>query len=198
MKAFLFDLGSVIVDVHLENFLPALGLDGQVSVDEAIAKYESSGINSEFELGRISFDEFHERSCRLFEIEFEKTRFLSAWKAIIGDEKPGIFELIQRCAQHAPVYLLSNTNKPHFEEALRLSPALQLMKHFFLSYELQLLKPDPRIYTETIDRIGIAGDQIFFTDDREDNIESAKQVGLQAVRFRNVEQLKTVLQNILD
>lgn len=198
INAFLFDLGSVIVDVHLDNFLPVLGLDGQISVDETIAKYESSGISNEFELGRISFDEFHERSCRLFGIEFEKTRFHSAWKAIIGDEKPGMFDLIRQCAQHAPVYLLSNTNKPHFEEALRISPALQLMNHFFLSYELQLLKPDPRIYTETINRIGIPGYQIFFTDDREDNIESAIQAGLQAVQFHSVGQLNTVLKNILD
>ncbi len=196
IKAFLFDLGSVIVDVHLDNFLPVLGLDGKISVDEAVEKYVSSGISSEFERGRISFDEFYERSCRLFDMDFEKSRFLKAWKAIIGDEIPGMFDLIQRCGRHAPVYLLSNTNEPHFEESLRKSPALQLMKQFFLSYELQLLKPDPRIYTETINRVGIPGNQIFFTDDREDNIESAKKVGLQAVRFHNVGQLESVLQKI--
>jgi FMN phosphatase YigB (HAD superfamily) len=193
VQAYLFDLGHVIVDIHLENFLPRLGIDGTMSVDEAIVTYERSGISREFELGRISFDQFYERSCRLFSLDVERSRFLAAWNAIIGDEKPGMYELIHTCAEHAPVYLLSNTNEPHFGEALRKSPVLGLMKRFYLSYEMHLMKPDPRIYRETVERIGLPAGAIFFTDDRADNIASAEEAGLQVHRFENPERLGEIL-----
>lgn len=193
VEAYVFDLGNVIVDIHIENFLPALGLDGKWSVEEALEKYERSGLSNEFELGNILFDEFHDRSCELFGIRIDKGTFLEGWNAIIGEEKPGIYDIIDACSKQAPVYLLSNTNDPHYKDALTKAPSLRLMKEHYLSYELNLLKPDPRIYTETAGLIGLSPDRLFFTDDREDNIASAQEVGLQAVRFESTRQLKTIL-----
>lgn len=196
VKAYIFDLGNVIVDIYIERFLPELGLDTTWSVDEALEKYNHSGLTREFELGNISFDEFYRNSCELFGLDVERDNFLSAWNAMIGEEKPGMHEIIKSCADKAPVYLLSNTNDPHYRDALEKAPSLQLMQYHFLSYKLNLLKPDPRIYTETIDRIGIPAGQLFFTDDREDNIASARQAGLQAVLFKNTAGLKKALSDL--
>ncbi len=196
IQAYIFDLGNVIVDIHIDRFLPALGLDGKWSIEEALEKYEHSGLSREFELGNISFDEFYRRSCELFEVEIERDKFLAAWNAIIGDEKTEMHGIIKSCAEKAPVYLLSNTNDTHYRDALAKAPSLQLMKEHYLSYKLNLLKPDPRIYTEIIDRIGITAEHLFFTDDREDNIASAKHVGLQAVQFKDTGRLKKALKSL--
>jgi len=193
VKAFVFDLGNVIVNLHTDRFLPLLGMDHEWSTDDALKKYEQSGFSRDFELGHITFDEFYRKSCELFGITVERGKFLKAWNSIIGDEKEGIYEIVEECARSAPVYLLSNTNEPHYHDSLTKAPALQIMKEHFLSYKLNLLKPDPRIYTETINRIGLPAGQIFFTDDREDNIESARGVGLRAVQFINSLQLKEML-----
>ncbi len=194
VKAFVFDLGNVIVDLHLDRFLPTLGLDHQWSTEEALKIYEQSGLSRDFELGNISFDEFYQKSCEVFKISVERGKFLKAWNSIIGNEKEGISGLVESCAEKAPVYLLSNTNEPHYRWSLNQAPALHKMEEHFLSYELNLLKPAPRIYTETVERIGFPAENLFFIDDREDNIASALQVGLNAVQFKNAEQLKQVLE----
>lgn len=193
IEAYLFDLGNVIVDIHVDQFLPELGLDGRWSLDEALQVYERSGLSREFELGNISFDEFYERSCDLFGVDVEKETFLRAWNAIIGNEKPAMGEIVEACAKRAPVYLLSNTNDPHYRHALQKAPSLHRMNGHYLSYKLNLLKPDPRIYTEVVDRIGVPVGCVFFTDDRQENIASARDVGLQAIRFDSPEQLKSIL-----
>jgi glucose-1-phosphatase len=198
IEGYIFDLGNVIVDIHVDRFLPALGLDGRWSVEKALGRYEESGVSRDFELGLLSFDEFYRKSCDLFGVDPERHKFLTAWNAIIGDEKAGIYEIIKSCADKAPVYLLSNTNDPHYRYSLERAPSLHLMKEHFLSYKLNVLKPDPRIYIKTIEHIGIPAGHLFFTDDREDNIASAQQVGLHAVQFTNTGQLKNVLRNLED
>lgn len=196
VKAYVFDLGNVIVDIHIDRFLPTLGLDGVLSEKEALRKYQQSGINREFELGKIPFDDFHRKSCDVLGFELEKELFLRAWNEMIGNEKPGMAEIISACSGKAPVYLLSNTNDPHYHAALGKAPSLNFMKDHFLSYKLNLLKPDPRIYIEMLHRIGLPANDVFFTDDLEENIASAKEVGLHTLQFESPEQLKQYLMNV--
>jgi putative hydrolase of the HAD superfamily len=49
-------------------------------------------------------------------------------------------------------------------------------------------KPEPRIYEITLERIGVAAEACLFIDDLEPNIEGARELGLQAVHFRDNEQ----------
>jgi len=196
VKAYVFDLGNVIVDIHIDRFLPTLGLDGVLSENEALQKYQQSGINSEFELGKIPFDDFHRKSCDLLGTVLNKDLFLKAWNEMIGNEKPGMAEIISACSGKAPVYLLSNTNDPHYHAALKKAPSLKFMKDHFLSYKLNLLKPDPQIYIEMLHRIGLSARDVFFTDDLEENIASAKEVGLHTLQFESPEQLKQYLFNV--
>jgi putative hydrolase of the HAD superfamily len=50
-------------------------------------------------------------------------------------------------------------------------------------------KPDPRIYELTIERLGgLAPEEHLFVDDNDQNIEAARELGLQAIHFRSNEQ----------
>jgi glucose-1-phosphatase len=198
VKAYVFDLGNVIVDIHIDRFLPTLGLDGVLSDNEALRKYQQSGISREFELGRIPFDDFHRKSCNLLGAELNKDLFLKAWNEMIGNEKPGMAEIISACSGKAPVYLLSNTNDPHYHAALEKAPSLMFMKDHFLSYKLNLLKPDPQIYIEMLNRIGLPARDVFFTDDLQNNIATAEEIGLHTLHFASSEQLKHYLLHVID
>jgi putative hydrolase of the HAD superfamily len=67
------------------------------------------------------------------------------------------------------------------------------LQHFTqqtFSCELKIAKPDAAIYTYTCDKLGIAAGEALFIDDKPVNIEAARQLGLHAVQFRNVTQLR--------
>ena len=58
------------------------------------------------------------------------------------------------------------------------------------SCELDMLKPEPEIYQHTLERLGVRAEEALFLDDREENIAGARHVGLQALVFRTVDQLR--------
>jgi len=57
------------------------------------------------------------------------------------------------------------------------------------SAEVHLIKPDRAIYEHTLRGLGLRAGETLFVDDREANIQAARELGIHAVRFRSVEQL---------
>jgi putative hydrolase of the HAD superfamily len=66
--------------------------------------------------------------------------------------------------------------------------------HHTWSCELGIAKPDPAIYTHTCERLGVTPEHTLFLDDKPENIEAAASVGLQAVLFHSVAQLRADLE----
>ncbi len=58
------------------------------------------------------------------------------------------------------------------------------------SCELGIAKPDPAIYHLTCDKLGVLPGDALFLDDKIENVRAAEQLGLQALQFRSVEQLR--------
>ena len=52
------------------------------------------------------------------------------------------------------------------------------------------MKPEARIFELAIKKAGVAPENIFFTDDRLENIEAAQRAGIQALLFQSETQLK--------
>jgi putative hydrolase of the HAD superfamily len=65
--------------------------------------------------------------------------------------------------------------------------------HHTWSCELGIAKPDPAIYTYTCEKLDVAPVEALFLDDKIENIEAARGVGLNAIQFRNVQQLQQEL-----
>jgi putative hydrolase of the HAD superfamily len=65
--------------------------------------------------------------------------------------------------------------------------------HLLLSCEMRLIKPSEEIFKESVRRVGTNAQETLFVDDREENIRAAKAVGLQAIQFRGVAELKAAL-----
>jgi putative hydrolase of the HAD superfamily len=60
-------------------------------------------------------------------------------------------------------------------------------------------KPDPRIYRLTVARLGggLALSECAFVDDNEVNVETARELGMSAVHFRETEQARAELEALL-
>ena len=86
--------------------------------------------------------------------------------------------------------VLSNTNDAHWEYCVATYRFLTSLFDFAaLSFEIGAVKPDAKIYQAAADMAGVAPDEIFFTDDRADNVEGARAFGFDAVQFENPQQL---------
>jgi len=61
------------------------------------------------------------------------------------------------------------------------------------SCELGIAKPDPAIYRLTCDRLGVLPEEALFLDDKPENVQAAEQLGLHALQFRSVDDLRSRL-----
>ena len=61
------------------------------------------------------------------------------------------------------------------------------------SFQLRMAKPDPAIYRQLLDRLGTLPSETLFLDDKMVNIEAARALGIQALQFSTVEQLRADL-----
>ena len=64
------------------------------------------------------------------------------------------------------------------------------------SAEVRLIKPDRAIYEHTLRGLGVAAAETLFVDDRETNIKAARSLGIRAVQFRSIAQLKNDLEGL--
>ncbi len=97
---------------------------------------------------------------------------------------PGLFELLSAApAKYHSVACLSNDVS---EWSRKLRRRFQLEPHFaawYISGDLQLRKPDPRIYAHVVAGLGVPAEQIVFVDDRLRNLDPAADLGMNAILY---------------
>lgn len=84
------------------------------------------------------------------------------------------------------LYILSNWGKWHFEELQKRNEFREFLQYFdggIVSYQVGLKKPDRKIYEILIDKYNIDPTSAVFYDDKPENVQAAKEVGLNAVVF---------------
>jgi putative hydrolase of the HAD superfamily len=66
-----------------------------------------------------------------------------------------------------------------------------------ISAEVGVMKPDPRIYQIALERLQVKPSEAVFIDDFEENLEGARNVGLQTIHFRSPAQALAELRHSL-
>ncbi|MFI9813413.1 HAD family hydrolase [Saccharothrix variisporea] len=89
--------------------------------------------------------------------------------------------------------LLSNSWGEGYPEDL----LLELFDTIVISGRIGLRKPDPRIFTHTLDLIGLPAHRCVFLDDAPVNVEGARAVGLHAHRHTDADSSRAVLADLL-
>ena len=73
-----------------------------------------------------------------------------------------------------------------------------IFDNIFISGEIKLAKPDPKIFQHVIAVLGADPSTLIFVDDFIENIDAARQVGINAIHFRSREQALIELAEYLD
>jgi FMN phosphatase YigB (HAD superfamily) len=83
--------------------------------------------------------------------------------------------------------ILSNTCKCHWDYCIdgRFGMIPGAFEQLVLSFHARSMKPQPRIYEVAIERAGVGAAEIFFIDDRPENVAAAEAAGMDAVLYRD-------------
>ena len=126
-------------------------------------------------------------------VDFET--FKHYWNDIFWENK-GMDALLGKLKQKYPLYLISNTNKMHFDYLLENFKVLRHFKQTFPSHEVGHRKPDPQIYKKVLRKIRLKPEETVFVDDVLKFVDGALAVGMNAIQFKNPRQLVRELKRL--
>ena len=180
--ALLFDLGRVVLDIDFSRAIACWAGHAGCEPETIVARYVRDEAYRLHEVGKISDEAYFESLRSSLGIGISDAQFLEGWNAIFAGEMPDIAHLLPRAARHLPLYVFSNTNRPHV--AYFSNEYADLLGHFrelYLSSSIGLRKPDAAAFDHVVQAIGVRPERIVFFDDLAENIEGARARGLAAV-----------------
>ncbi len=195
IRAIIFDLGKVLIPFDWQRGYDAFARASPYPAEEVRRRIKETGLFEGFERGRVEPRAVAERVSALLGLSVTFEEFQELWSSIFLPETIIGDDMLARLHANYRLLLLSNTDAIHYHWVRERYPILRHFDHAVLSFELGLRKPEPGIYQEAIARAGCEPREVFFTDDREDNIEAAIDAGIDAVQFLSVEQLEQELQS---
>jgi putative hydrolase of the HAD superfamily len=86
--------------------------------------------------------------------------------------------------------ILSNMGDSVFESIELNFPWIADFDVLIWSYQHRMIKPEPKIYQLLLDQLGTAPEETLFLDDKLENIEGARHLGIQGLQFSTVDQLR--------
>ena len=176
-------MGGVLVRFRgVERLAQWMG-DAEVA-EEHWQRWLSAGSVRQFELGRLSPEEFARGFLEEIELDLTPAEVLDELRGFVTGRLPGARGLLDELRPHYLVACLSNTNRLHWPWMSRELGLGRRFHRVFPSCETGLLKPDPEAYEHVCRELGMAPAEILFFDDAPPNVEAARAVGLHAVRAR--------------
>lgn len=120
---------------------------------------------------------------------------LNLWDARMWTtQNPAMLAWQQRLKEHGiRTAILSNMGDTVLANIEREFDWLPRFDVLIWSYQHKMAKPDPAIYTLTLERLGTRPEETVFIDDKLPNIDAANALGLKGILFTTVERLREQL-----
>ena len=204
IKALIFDMGGVLVDLDIEDckraFRSGLGFDG---IDDIIDACHQKGIYGDLEEGKLSAEEFRSivlAGSREGAVEADVDEAMS--HILVGID-PYKVDLLKRLSEKYELYMLSNNNPiclPYSSKMFSDAgiPLEKIFRKSFFSYEMKALKPSEAFYKTVMKENGRSSDELLFIDDSQKNVDGAMAAGLPAVYYEPGTDLAELLDRVLE
>lgn len=193
LEAVVFDVGGVLLDWDPEYLYRRLIPDA-----EERRRFLTEVCTPEWNLAQDAGRPWSEAVAELTERFPEQAELIAAyderWEETVAgsmDETVGVLEDLRRAG--TPVFALTNFSSEKWEVAVDRWPFLGTFEGRVVSGHEGVTKPDPRLYRILLDRFGLVPERTFYVDDRPENVEQARRLGIRAELFIDARTLRSQL-----
>lgn len=186
----LFDFGGVLLDIDYSLTRKAFEDLGVARFEEMYSQAEADKLFQKLETGHISNEVFYEGLNLATGLNLSSQQIDQAWNAMLLQYREPSVDYLKRLSERYKLYLFSNTNFIHMEEFRKVFQQKHDGHSFddyfartFYSCEMGLRKPDHESFEWILDELKVEAGKTLFIDDSIQNIEAAKEVGLQVIHL---------------
>ena len=198
IKNVIFDLGGVLIDWNPEYvYLEVFNGDREKMkwfFDEICTMDWNENQDAGYPLQQAT-----EERVKLFPEYEEWIRiYYGRWEEMLGKQIDGTVTILKQLIDNPnyKVVALTNWSAETFPIALERFDFLHWFEGIVVSGTEKMRKPFNEIYVLTLNRFNIEASQSLFIDDNARNIEAAKKMGINTIRFNNPTQLKSELKSL--
>lgn len=191
IKAIIFDLGGVILNINYELTEKSFVRLGIEHFPELYSQHHSGQLFNGFETGKISATDFLQAVKKESSKPLNDQEIIKAWNAMLLDFPADRLTLLRKLKYQYKLFLLSNTNAIHleaFQLMLKQQHGLDSLDPLFLktyySHLIGLRKPDIAAFKQVIDENNLNPDTTLFIDDTDVNILGAAKTGLKTLLLK--------------
>lgn len=187
IKAVIFDCFGVLTT---EGWLPFK--EQQFGHDKALSE-QASALNRQSNVGLISHEQFVEKVAELANLSVNGVN--EAIEVNVPNQE--LFTYIaERLKPNYKIGMLSNAAANWLTELFN-KDQIALFDVISLSYEAGITKPDPLSYEKIAGELGVEPGECVFIDDQERHCTGAREAGMQAILYKDFDQMKAELEKIL-
>lgn len=189
IRAIVFDFGGVLIDWN-PRYLYRKLFENDDAIEQFLAESEFAAWNDEQDKGR-TFDEGVAEHSKKFPQHAALLRaYHERYLETVGGEIAGTVEILYALKRAGyPLYGLSNWAMEKFLLVRERYALFGVFDAYVISSEVKMAKPDPRIFTLLLEKIGRRAEECLFIDDAEKNIAVARELNFQTIHFQSPEQL---------
>lgn len=197
--AVIFDFGGVIINIDYKATISAFKSLGIDDFDSIYSQAAQTDLFDNIETGKISSQHFINGLLNILPKGITPNQVVHAWNTMILDVPTHRIEFLQELRKENRIYLLSNTNSIHIDDALRKWNKIsdrtiyEVFNHVYLSHEMNMRKPNSEIFKRVCEEQNLEPSRTLFIDDSIQHIEGAKSIGLQTYHLQPGEEIQSIL-----
>ena len=178
-----FDLGNVLIPFN-PRWLFRKMLPDDASIDSFFAETGFEEWNLGMDAGRPFAEGIAAHSERFPHHRPLFEAFYHRWHETVGEPIAESVDLLLTLRQRGVrTFALTNFSAETYPLAVARFPFLSEFDGTVVSGEEGVVKPDPEIYLRLMQRYSITASRAVFIDDRLENVEAARQLGLHGIHF---------------
>jgi epoxide hydrolase-like predicted phosphatase len=183
IRAVVFDVGNVL-ELSEDNYVfdewaVSLGLTSAEFGERMQAATDGGDV------GTVTLEEVHRKLGGAFGIDDAQVNEImeSMWREYLGTANTAMTEWARSLRPRYKTGILSNSFVGAREREQAAYGYMDFIDDLVYSHEVGLLKPDPRIYLLSCERLGVQPGEVVFIDNHEPFVRAARDVDMHAVHF---------------
>ena len=191
VKAIIFDLGNVIINISFERVLKKWSKITGLPIESIIHNFQFDDEYKLFEKGQISIEKYIKHVSMLLQYQFDYDTFKLGWNDIFIGVSDNITTVLKKLHKKYRLIALTNTNILHTQEwkVRKYESVLKYFDSVFCSHEIGYRKPEKEAFNFVLKNIKENPKDIIFIDDDEENIYSAKLLGIKSILAKSTEEI---------
>jgi putative hydrolase of the HAD superfamily len=196
IRAIFWDVGGVLLTNAWDHVQRTAALE-HFHLDEAEFHDRHEMVVSSFERGKITLDEYLDRTVFYRTREFSREDF-KAYMFSLSQPFPEVLDLARKLAASGKYFMGTINNESRELNLYRIEKngLRDIFRVFVSSCFVGLRKPESDIYRTTLEITQMAAAECCFIDDRALNLECATKLGMQTIQMQTVEQLRKSLASL--